>query len=60
MGGGIKGVYVGGPSKAPVQDVGRGGIKLRKVGRRANGRWGMIVNARAFLRLSTLASGGQR
>ena len=36
---------------------GRRGVKLRKVGRRANGRWGAIVSARAF-RLS-LASGGQ-
>ena len=36
---------------------GRRGVKLRKVGRRANGRWGVIVNARAFRR--SLASGGQ-
>ena len=36
---------------------GRRGVKLRKVDRRANGRWGVIVSARAF-RLS-LASGGQ-
>ena len=36
---------------------GRRGVKLRKVGRWANGRGGVIVNARAF-RLS-LASGGQ-
>ena len=36
---------------------GGGGVKLRKVGRRANGSWGVIVNARAF-RLS-LTSGGQ-
>ncbi len=35
----------------------RRGVKLRKVGRWANGCWGVIVNARAF-RLS-LASGGQ-
>ena len=36
---------------------GGGGVKLREVGRRANGRCGVIVNARAF-RLS-LTSGGQ-